>query len=214
MQSKDILTTCPIIPVMVIQNAQTSIDLARALVAGGIPILEITLRTPEALEAIRLIAQEVPEALVGAGTILNTSMLEQAKKAGARFAISPGLHASLAIGAKSIGIPLIPGVSSASEVMLALEFGLNYLKFFPAQAAGGVDMLKSLGGPFQGVYFCPTGGISLANMCSYLALENVLCVGGSWLSPGELIAEQKWEAITHIAQESLAKALQVDKMGR
>ncbi|GMB92662.1 2-keto-3-deoxy-6-phosphogluconate aldolase [Helicobacter bizzozeronii] len=203
MNSHQVLSTSPIVPVMVIEHAKDAVPLARALVAGGIKILEITLRTKQALESIRLIAKEVPEALVGAGTILNAQQLEEAQKAGARFAISPGLTPLLAKEAKQFDLPLIPGVAGASELMLALEHGFTHLKFFPAQAAGGVGMLKSLSGPFEGVYFCPTGGISLENMHSYLALKNVLCVGGSWLAPKDLVANGKWENITQIAQESL-----------
>lgn len=204
MQAKEVLQTSKIIPVITIYDLKTSVDLARALMSGGIKILEITLRTKEALEAIKLISKEVPEAIVGAGTILNAKMLEEVKNAGAKFAISPGLNPIFAKEAQNIDLTLIPGVATASELMLALEFGFENLKFFPAQAAGGVAMLKSLAAPFSKVKFCPTGGINLDNMNEYLKLENVLCVGGSWLSPKELIQDKKWDAITKIAQKSLA----------
>ncbi|MDE5602374.1 MAG: bifunctional 4-hydroxy-2-oxoglutarate aldolase/2-dehydro-3-deoxy-phosphogluconate aldolase [Helicobacter sp.] len=207
MQAREILQISKIIPVITIYDLKTSIDLAQALANGGMKILEITLRTKEALEAIKLISKEMPNIIVGAGTILNTKMLEQAKNAGAKFAISPGLNAIFAKEAKTIDLPLIPGVATAGELMLALEFGFEDLKFFPAAAAGGIPMLKSLLAPFNNVKFCPTGGISLKNMKKYLDLENVLCVGGSWLSPKELIINKQWEEITKITQKSLAKAL-------
>ncbi|MCI5968416.1 bifunctional 4-hydroxy-2-oxoglutarate aldolase/2-dehydro-3-deoxy-phosphogluconate aldolase [Helicobacter sp.] len=207
MQAIDILQINKIIPVITIYDLKTSVDLARALVAGGIEILEITLRTKDALEAIRLIANEVPNVVVGAGTVLNAKMLEEAKKAGAKFAISPGLNAIFAKEAKEVDLPLIPGVATASELMLALEFDFRALKFFPAQSAGGVDLLKSLAAPFPSVKFCPTGGINLENMQTYLGLENVLCVGGSWLSPKDLVLAKQWDSISQLARESLVKAL-------
>ena len=207
MQAIDILQINKIIPVITIYDLKTSVDLARALVAGGIEILEITLRTKDALEAIRLIANEVPNVVVGAGTVLNAKMLEEAKKAGAKFAISPGLNAIFAKEAKEVDLPLIPGVATASELMLALEFDFRALKFLPAQSAGGVDLLKSLAAPFPSVKFCPTGGINLENMQTYLGLENVLCVGGSWLSPKDLVLAKQWDSISQLARESLVKAL-------
>ncbi|WP_104722361.1 bifunctional 4-hydroxy-2-oxoglutarate aldolase/2-dehydro-3-deoxy-phosphogluconate aldolase [Helicobacter mesocricetorum] len=207
MQARDFLQISKIIPVITIYDVKTSIDLAQALANGGIKILEITLRTKEALEAINLISKEMPDIIVGAGTILNAKMLEQAKNAGAKFAISPGLNAIFAKESKTIDLPLIPGVATAGELMLALEFGFENLKFFPAEASGGIPMLKSLLAPFNKVKFCPTGGISLGNIKEYLTLENVLCVGGSWLSPKELIFDKQWDKITKITQESLAKTL-------
>ncbi|MBZ7939736.1 bifunctional 4-hydroxy-2-oxoglutarate aldolase/2-dehydro-3-deoxy-phosphogluconate aldolase [Campylobacter sp. W0014] len=207
MQTKEILEVSKIIPVITIYDLKTSVDLAKALIDGGIKILEITLRTQEAIEAIKLISKEIPEAVVGAGTVLNAKMLEEVKNAGAKFAISPGLNAILAKEAKNIDLPLIPGIATAGELMLALEFGFKNLKFFPAQAAGGVNMLKSFSAPFQEVKFCPTGGISLDNMNDYLKLDNVLCVGGSWLTPKELILDKKWNQITQIAKQSLGQIL-------
>ncbi|WP_104692665.1 bifunctional 4-hydroxy-2-oxoglutarate aldolase/2-dehydro-3-deoxy-phosphogluconate aldolase [Helicobacter felis] len=206
MQAQEILNTGPLIPVITLQNPKWGVPLVQALLKGGIKILEITLRTPGALEGIALIAKEVPEAIVGAGTILNVSMLEQAQKAGARFAISPGINAKFAKEAQGVDIPLIPGVASAGELMLALEYGFSALKLFPAEAVGGVKLLKSFGGPFAGVQFCPTGGISLENMRNYLALENVACVGGSWLTPQDLMAKGQWDQITQIAKQSVAQA--------
>lgn len=203
MQAREFLKISKIIPVITIYDLKTSVNLARALVKGGIKILEITLRSDNALEAIKLISQEVPEAVVGAGTIINSKQLELASKAGAKFFISPGLNAIFAKEAYELHLPLIPGVATAGELMLALEFGFNTLKFFPAEAAGGVNMLKSLAMPFKEVKFCPTGGINTHNMNEYLKLENVLCVGGSWLSSKELIQRQNWDEITKITQESL-----------
>ena len=175
MQAKEVLEISKIIPVITIYALKTSVNLATALLDGGIKILEITLRTNNAIEAIKLIANEVPQVIVGAGTILNFKMLEEVKNAGAKFAISPGLNSIFAKEAQNIDITLIPGVATASEVMLALEFGYKNLKFFPAESAGGITMLKSLAAPFSGVKFCPTGGINLDNMQNYLNLNNVLC---------------------------------------
>ncbi|MCH5336945.1 MAG: bifunctional 4-hydroxy-2-oxoglutarate aldolase/2-dehydro-3-deoxy-phosphogluconate aldolase [Campylobacter sp.] len=203
MSPREILKISKIIPVITIDDAKNSVELAKALMKGGINILEITLRTKAALEAIKLISKELPNVTIGAGTVLNAKQLEVAKKAGAKFAISPGFNAIFAKEALNIKLPLIPGIATAGELMLALEFGFNDVKFFPAQCVGGVKMLKSLNAPFNEVKFCPTGGISLDNMNEYLKLENVLCVGGSWLSPKELIQEKKWSDITKIAQKSL-----------
>lgn len=207
MQAKEVLEIGKIIPVITIYDLKTSVDLAKALWDGGIKILEITLRTNEAIKAIELIANEVPQVTVGAGTVLNSKMLEEVKNAGAKFAISPGLNSIFAKEAQNIDITLIPGVATASEVMLALQYGYRNLKFFPAEAAGGITMLKSLSAPFSDVKFCPTGGINLDNMKNYLNLNNVLCVGGSWLSPKELILEKQWNKITQIAKQSLEKIL-------
>ncbi|QYH12030.1 bifunctional 4-hydroxy-2-oxoglutarate aldolase/2-dehydro-3-deoxy-phosphogluconate aldolase [Campylobacter jejuni] len=207
MQAKEVLEISKIIPVITIYDLKTSVDLAKALLDGGIRILEITLRTNNAIEAIKLIANEVPQVIVGAGTILNFKMLEEVKNAGAKFAISPGLNPIFAKEAQNIDIPLIPGVATASEIMLALEFNYRNLKFFPAEASGGIAMLKSLAAPFHEVKFCPTGGINLNNMKHYLNLNNVSCIGGSWLSPKELILEKKWDKITQITKQSLEKSL-------
>ncbi|GAA9724518.1 bifunctional 4-hydroxy-2-oxoglutarate aldolase/2-dehydro-3-deoxy-phosphogluconate aldolase [Helicobacter pylori] len=206
MQDKiiEVLQISPIVPVVVIENIKDAVPLAQSLVEGGIQIIEVTLRSSCALEAIELIAKNVPKMRVGAGTILNPTQLEQAQNRGAEFLISPGLTIKLLEYAKKKDMPLIPGVSSSSEVMQALELGYNALKFFPAEYCGGVKLLNAFNGPFKGVKFCPTGGISADNMRSYLNLENVLCVGGSWLTPKNLIQNKEWDKITEICKRSLA----------
>ncbi len=206
MQDKiiEVLQISPIIPVVVIENIKDAVSLAQSLVEGGIHIIEVTLRSSCALEAIELIAKNVPKIRVGAGTILNPTQLEQAQNRGAEFLISPGLTIKLLEYAKKKDMPLIPGVSSSSEVMQALELGYSALKFFPAEYCGGVKLLNAFNGPFKGVKFCPTGGISADNMRSYLNLENVLCVGGSWLTPKNLIQNKEWDKITEICKRSLA----------
>ncbi|WP_121075659.1 bifunctional 4-hydroxy-2-oxoglutarate aldolase/2-dehydro-3-deoxy-phosphogluconate aldolase [Helicobacter pylori] len=206
MQDKiiEVLQISPIVPVVVIENIKDAVPLAQSLIEGGIPIIEVTLRSSCALEAIELIAKNVPKMRVGAGTILNLTQLEQAQNRGAEFLISPGLTPSLLEHAKKKDMPLIPGVSSSSEVMQALELGYSALKFFPAEYCGGVKLLNAFNGPFKGVKFCPTGGISADNMRSYLNLENVLCVGGSWLTPKDLIQNKEWDKITEICKRALA----------
>ncbi|WP_187904370.1 bifunctional 4-hydroxy-2-oxoglutarate aldolase/2-dehydro-3-deoxy-phosphogluconate aldolase [Helicobacter pylori] len=206
MQDKiiEILQTSPIVPVVVVENIKDAVPLAQSLIEGGIPIIEVTLRSSCALEAIELIAKNVPKMCVGAGTILNLTQLEQAQNRGAEFLISPGLTIKLLEHAKKKDMPLIPGVSSSSEVMQALELGYNALKFFPAEYCGGVKLLNAFNGPFKGVKFCPTGGISADNMRSYLALENVVCVGGSWLTPKDLVQNKEWDKITEICKRALA----------
>ncbi|GAA7386998.1 bifunctional 4-hydroxy-2-oxoglutarate aldolase/2-dehydro-3-deoxy-phosphogluconate aldolase [Helicobacter pylori] len=206
MQDKiiEFLQISPIIPVVVIEDIKDAVPLAQSLIEGGIHIIEVTLRSSCALEAIELIAKNVPKMRVGAGTILNPTQLEQAQNRGAEFLISPGLTIKLLEYAKKKDMPLIPGVSSSSEVMQALELGYNALKFFPAEYCGGVKLLNAFNGPFKGVKFCPTGGISADNMRSYLNLENVLCVGGSWLTPKNLIQNKEWDRIAEICKRSLA----------
>ncbi|RVZ14096.1 KHG/KDPG aldolase [Helicobacter pylori] len=206
MQDKiiEILQISPIVPVVVIEDLKDAAPLAQSLIDGGIPIIEVTLRSSCALEAIELIAKNVPKMHVGAGTILNLTQLEQAQNRGAEFLISPGLTIKLLEHAKKKNMPLIPGVSSSSEVMQALELGYSALKFFPAEYCGGVKLLNAFNGPFKGVKFCPTGGISADNMRSYLNLENVLCVGGSWLTPKDLIQNKEWDKITEICKRVLA----------
>ena len=194
-----VLGAGPVLPVIVIHDADDAVPLARALLAGGVTVLEVTLRTPAAVEAIRRIAGEVPEATVGAGTVLAAADLEAVEDAGGRFAISPGLTPGLLAAADSGGIPLIPGVATASELMTGLERGYDHLKFFPAEASGGVRALKAISGPFPQVTFCPTGGISPATYREYLALETVACVGGSWLVPAEAMKEKDWPRITELA---------------
>ncbi|BAW55101.1 2-keto-3-deoxy-6-phosphogluconate aldolase [Helicobacter pylori] len=206
MQDKviEVLQISPIVPVVVIEDVKDAVPLAQSLVEGGVQIIEVTLRSNCALEAIELIAKNVPKMRVGAGTILNPTQLEQAQNRGAEFLISPGLTIKLLEHAKKKDMPLIPGVSSSSEVMQALELGYSALKFFPAEYCGGVKLLNAFNGPFKGVKFCPTGGISADNMRSYLNLENVLCVGGSWLTPKNLIQNKEWDKITEICKRSLA----------
>ncbi|WP_217582624.1 bifunctional 4-hydroxy-2-oxoglutarate aldolase/2-dehydro-3-deoxy-phosphogluconate aldolase [Helicobacter pylori] len=206
MQDKiiEVLQISPIVPVVVVEDIKDAVPLAQSLIEGGIPIIEVTLRSSCALEAIELIAKNVPKMRVGAGTILNLTQLEQAQNRGAEFLISPGLTIKLLEHAKKKDMPLIPGVSSSSEVMQALELGYSALKFFPAEYCGGVKLLNAFNGPFKGVKFCPTGGISADNMRSYLNLENVLCVGGSWLTPKNLIQNKEWDKITEICKRALA----------
>ncbi len=205
MQNKiiEVLQISPIVPVVVVEDIKDAVPLAQSLIEGGIPIIEVTLRSSCALEAIELIAKNVPKMRVGAGTILNPTQLEQAQNRGAEFLISPGLTIKLLEHAKKKDMPLIPGVSSSSEVMQALELGYSALKFFPAEYCGGVKLLNAFNGPFKGVKFCPTGGISADNMRSYLNLENVLCVGGSWLTPKNLVQNKEWDKITEICKRAL-----------
>ncbi|GAA9235714.1 bifunctional 4-hydroxy-2-oxoglutarate aldolase/2-dehydro-3-deoxy-phosphogluconate aldolase [Helicobacter pylori] len=205
MQDKiiEVLQISPIVPVVVIEDIKDAVPLAQSLIEGGVQIIEVTLRSSCALEAIELIAKNVPKMRVGAGTILDPTQLEQAQNRGAEFLISPGLTIKLLEYAKKKDMPLIPGVSSSSEVMQALELGYNALKFFPAEYCGGVKLLNAFNGPFKGVKFCPTGGISADNMHSYLNLENVLCVGGSWLTPKHLIQNKEWDKVTEICKRSL-----------
>ena len=201
---KEVMTTSPVIPVMVINRLDQAVPLAHALVEGGLKVLEITLRTPVALEAIRRIKAEVPGAIVGAGTIINTTTLHQALDAGAEFIVSPGITDSLLGAALASEVPILPGVVTPSEVMHLLEKGITAMKFFPAEAAGGIPMLKSLGGPLPQVTFCPTGGVNPKNAPEYLALGNVACVGGSWMAPTDLVDAGNWVEITRRAAEAAA----------
>ncbi|KAB8310158.1 bifunctional 4-hydroxy-2-oxoglutarate aldolase/2-dehydro-3-deoxy-phosphogluconate aldolase [Erwinia endophytica] len=207
--AKEILTAGPVIPVIVINQLEHAVPLAKALVAGGVNVLEVTLRTPCALEAIRAIASAVPEAMIGAGTVINAEQLQQVTAAGARFAISPGLTESLLTAANAGSIPLIPGISSVSQLMLGLDHGLREFKFFPAEANGGVKALQAIAGPFPQVRFCPTGGISPANYRDYLALKSVLCIGGSWLVPEDALQNGDYDRITSLAREAVAGATAV-----
>jgi len=200
----EILQTGPVVPVMVIHKKEHAVPLARALVKGGIRILEITLRSDVALEAIALVSREVPEALVGAGTVVSADDLQAVADAGGEFAISPGLTPALLAAANEGPIALIPGISTASELMLGMELGYTEFKFFPAEAAGGIKMLKAIGGPFPNITFCPTGGISPKNYHAYLQLANVACVGGSWLAPSKTVAAKEWSTITKTAQQTLS----------
>lgn len=200
----EILQAGPVVPVMVIEELAHAVPLARALVAGGVRVLEIVLRTPVAMEAIRAIVREVPQAITGAGTVVNGHDLAAVTEAGAVFAISPGLTSELLDAACQGPIALIPGIATISELMVGMDRGYRQFKFFPAEAAGGIAMLKAIAGPFPQVTFCPTGGISAANYRDYLALKNVACVGGSWIVPSELIAAANWQAITELAAATVA----------
>jgi 2-dehydro-3-deoxyphosphogluconate aldolase/(4S)-4-hydroxy-2-oxoglutarate aldolase len=202
----EILQAGPVVPVMVIDKFEHAVPLARALVAGGVRVLEVVLRTPVAIDAIRAIVREVPQAITGAGTVLNARDLLAVTEAGAVFAISPGLTSELLDAALQGPIALIPGIATISELMLGLEKGYQQFKFFPAEAAGGIAMLKAIGGPFPHVSFCPTGGITAANYRDYLALKNVACVGGSWIVASDLIEAQNWRAIAELAAKTIADA--------
>jgi 2-dehydro-3-deoxyphosphogluconate aldolase/(4S)-4-hydroxy-2-oxoglutarate aldolase len=204
LNARQILELGPVVPVMVIDDLESAVPLARALVAGGIRVLEITLRTPVAIEAIRRIAAEVEGAVVGAGTVLTPDQFKACKAAGARFIISPGLTPKLLSAALSEGVPLIPGIATISELMQGMEFGLETFKFFPAEAAGGIPMLKAIQGPIPQVQFCPTGGITPNNYRDYLALKNVSCVGGSWLAPSDKVKAADYSGITALAQAAVA----------
>ncbi|MFC3626659.1 bifunctional 4-hydroxy-2-oxoglutarate aldolase/2-dehydro-3-deoxy-phosphogluconate aldolase [Vogesella amnigena] len=206
MDALNLLRQSPVMPVIVVNDAAVAVDLARALVAGGIRTLEITLRTKAALAAMRRIRDEVPDALVGAGTVRTRAHLEAALDAGAQFGLSPGLTPELAAAARASGVPFIPGVATASEAMRAQDEGFDILKLFPAEAVGGIKLLKALAGPLPELRFCPTGGIDASNAANYLALPNVLAVGGSWLTPEAALAAQDWDKITALALEASALA--------
>jgi 2-dehydro-3-deoxyphosphogluconate aldolase/(4S)-4-hydroxy-2-oxoglutarate aldolase len=199
----EILTIGPVIPVLTIENADDAVPIAEALLAGGVRVLEITLRTPQALEAIRR-TRELDGAVVGAGTLLNAADVGRAAEAGARFLVSPGMSEQVARAAETAGIPLLPGVATASDVMRALDCGLDLLKFFPAEAAGGAPVVQAFAGPFPHVRFCPTGGVTAALAPGYLSLHNVVCVGGSWLAPSKVVAQRDWKEITRLAAEAQA----------
>ncbi|WP_406001201.1 bifunctional 4-hydroxy-2-oxoglutarate aldolase/2-dehydro-3-deoxy-phosphogluconate aldolase [Streptomyces sp. NBC_00829] len=199
-----VLDLAPVVPVVVVEDPADAVPLARALVAGGLPAIEVTLRTPVALEAIRAIADEVPDAVVGAGTVISAAGVDAAVSAGARFLVSPGWTKRVLEAMKASGVPFLPGVSTASEVVALLERGVSEMKFFPAQAAGGTPYLASLGGPLPQARFCPTGGISLASAPSYLALDNVGCVGGTWMLPADAIAAKDWARVETLAAQAAA----------
>ena len=194
----------PVIPVIVLQRVQDAVPMAQALLAGGVRVLEVTLRSEVALACIAAIAKAVPEAIVGAGTVRSAADAQAALDAGSRFAVSPGYTAEIGAACRRIGLPLLPGVATASEVMAANAEGLNFLKFFPAQQAGGIGMLKALGGPFPDVVFCPTGGITLETAPQFLALPNVKVCGGSWLTPADAVAAGDWARITQLARQATA----------
>ena len=194
----------PVIPVIVLDRVEDAVPLARALVAGGVRVLEVTLRTPVALACIEAIARNVPDAIVGAGTIRTAADARAARDAGSVFGVSPGYTAAVGAACRDAGLPLLPGVASASEVMSAMADGLRFLKFFPATAAGGLPMLKALAGPFPDVVFCPTGGITPETAPQFLALPNVKVCGGSWLTPAAAVAAGDWGRITALARAASA----------
>jgi 2-dehydro-3-deoxyphosphogluconate aldolase/(4S)-4-hydroxy-2-oxoglutarate aldolase len=199
-----ILKLQPVVPVLIVDDVKSAVSLARALVAGGLKAIEITMRTPAALDAVRAVADEVEGAEVGAGTILNAAHWDAAVAAGSKFVVSPGAPQELLDAARKSSVPLLPGAATASEVMALREEGYQVLKFFPAEQAGGAAYLKALSSPLSGTVFCPTGGISLKNAMDYLSLPNVICVGGSWVAPKELVAAGDWAGITKLASEAAA----------
>ena len=201
LKAAEICRLAPVVPVIVVDDLSYARNLAQALVAGGLPALEVTLRTPVALEAIRIMA-EVPGGVVGAGTLLSVADVKAAKAAGARFGVSPGATQRLIDACSEFDLPLLPGAATATEIMTLLELGFTVQKFFPAEQAGGAAYLKSIGAPIPQVKFCPTGGVSRKNAWDYLSLPNILCVGGSWVAPKEALAKGDWTAITTLAAEA------------
>ena len=192
----------PVIPVIVIEDIEDAVPMAEALLAGGVKVLEITLRTKCALKAIEMIANKVPDAIVGAGTLRTKSDATNAKLAGSQFAVSPGYTNEMGLICKEIDLPLLPGVSTGSEVMKANADGFNFLKLFPAVAVGGINLLKGFSGPFSDIQFCPTGGITIESAPDFLALPNVPVCGGTWLTPKKLIEDKNWSAITKLAKQA------------
>ncbi|KGG92019.1 ketohydroxyglutarate aldolase [Comamonas thiooxydans] len=204
MTALSIMQEAPVIPVIVLHNAEHAVPMAKALLAGGIRVLEVTLRTPQGLACIEAIAKQLPEAIVGAGTVRNAADAAAAARAGARFAVSPGYTSKLGQACRDLNLPLLPGVATSSEIMMAQEDGFTELKFFPAVQSGGIQMLKAWQGPFGELRFCPTGGISPGNAAEFLALSNVVCVGGSWLVPASAVESGNWSLITELAQATQA----------
>lgn len=202
-----VLGLAPVLPVVVLHDVADAVPLARALVAGGLPAIEVTLRTPAALDALRAIADEVPEAVPGAGTVLSPAQAGAARAAGARFLVSPGFSPRLLGAMRDSGLPFLPGVSTASEVVTLLEQGVTEMKFFPAEAAGGTAYLASLAAPLPQARFCPTGGIGPASAPAYLALPNVGCVGGSWMLPAAARAAKDWDRVRQLAGQAAALAV-------
>lgn len=203
MRAEEVMRISPIVPVVALENAEDALALAEALLEGGIAVMEITLRTEAALKAIESIAKSMPQMHVGAGTVLNALSFKGAVDHGAQFVFSPGISTELMQTSKNLSISLIPGVATASEVMLAHNSGFDYCKLFPATAVGGVETLKAFSGPFSSMRFCPTGGVSLGNLNEFLSLENVLCVGGSWIVPKEAIAQKNFKEVTRLCREAL-----------
>ena len=210
----ELATHGPVIPVIVLHDLAHAVPMARALVAGGVRVLEVTLRTPLALACMEAIAREVPEAIVGAGTLRSAADVRAARDAGCRFGVSPGYTAAIGAACRDAQLPLLPGVATAGEVMAANADGLSFLKFFPATAAGGVPMLKAFAGPFPDVLFCPTGGITAETAPQFLAQANVKVCGGSWLTPADALASGDWARITRLAREASALRMAPSPSGR
>ena len=206
---RELLQEIPVVPVVVIDDAEKAVPVAKALVAGGLPVIEVTMRTAAAPEAISAIAEQVPEAVIGAGTVLSSDQATQIVAAGAKFIVSPGLHEDVVATANKLDVPIIPGIATATELQQAWNLGLRILKFFPAEQAGGIAMIKSLASVFRDVVFMPTGGVSPANLHTYLEVPAVLACGGSWLTPAAAIADGDFERITTLASEALAIAKKV-----
>ncbi len=204
MNTLELASHGPVIPVIVLHRVADAVPMARALVAGGVRVLEVTLRTPVGLACIEAIARAVPEAVVGAGTVRTAADARAAKDAGSLFAVSPGYTAAVGAACREAGLPLLPGVATASDVMAAMADGLQFLKFFPATAAGGIPMLKALAGPFPDISFCPTGGITVDTAPQFLALPNVWVCGGSWLTPQDAVDQGDWARITQLARAAAA----------
>jgi len=203
---RNLLASNPVIPVITLDRVEDAVPLAEALVAGGLKVLEVTLRTESAIEGIKQIIKHVPGAIVGTGTVCNEQQIKLSEDIGCQFMISPGATDKLLQAAQKSSVPFLPGISSVSELMRGLEYGHRDFKFFPAEAAGGVPVLKAMAGPFSDVKFCPTGGIGLHNVLAYLALPNVLCVGGSWIAQPKLIQAKNWAEIEKLAREAVALA--------
>ena len=197
-----VMRDAPVIPIIVLNDVHQAVLLARALVTGGIRMLEVTLRAPHALACIEAIARDVPDAVVGAGTVRSAAVAQACAMAGARFVVSPGYTRAVGQACRDAGLPLLPGVATGSEIMMAQEDGLSELKFFPALQAGGASMLKAWSGPFADVKFCPTGGITMANAAEFLALPHVVCVGGSWVTPADAMARGDWAQVTTLAAQA------------
>ena len=203
---RHLLAGNPVIPVITLDRVDDAVPLAQALVAGGLKVLEVTLRTEAAVEGIRQIVKHVPEAILGTGTVCTEQHIKLSEDLGCQFMISPGATDKLLRAAENSSVPFLPGISSVSELMRGMEYGYSDFKFFPAEASGGVPVLKAMGGPFGDIRFCPTGGIGLHNVLSYLALPNVLCVGGSWIAETKLIQEKRWADIEQLAREAVTLA--------
>ncbi len=198
--SEQVMTATSVVPVIVVDNVEEAVKLGKALVAGGVPVLEVTLRTAAALDAISALRKEVPEAIVGAGTVCSREQYIKAVEAGSQFIISPGMTVDLLSVGKEYDVPYLPAVATISDILLGMEHGYDHFKFFPAEVNGGVKALKAFSGPLPDIRFCPTGGIGANNFQDYLALPNVLCVGGSWIVPTDLVKAEKWDEITELAK--------------